>query len=75
MPDVKIVMCTSTAWVSESQMVTEGKLYRADDQVVVENPGLFSDDLNSYVQPKPLGDDEPEIRRGPGRPRKDDSAT
>lgn len=72
MPDVKVVMCTSTAWVSEAQMVTEGKLYRADDPVVIDNPGLFSDDLNSYVQPKPFEDDEP-ARRGPGRPRKEDS--
>ena len=73
MPDVKVVMCTSTAWVSESDMVKEGKLYRADDPLVVDNPGLFTDDLNSYVQPKPFTDDDEPVKRGPGRPRKEDS--
>jgi hypothetical protein len=68
--DVKVVMCTTTAWVSESQMVTEGKLYRADDPIVIDNPGAFSDDLNSYIKPKPFVDDD-EPRRGPGRPRRD----
>ncbi len=70
MPDQKIVMCNTTAWVSESQMVTKGQLYRADDQVVIDNPGAFTDDLNSYVQPSPQQLEEPE-RRGPGRPRKE----
>lgn len=73
MSDVKIVMCTSTAWVSESQMVTEGKLYRADDPLVIENPKLFTDDLNSYIQPTRFVDDDEPPRRGPGRPRKEDS--
>ena len=72
MSDQKIVMCNTTAWVSESTMVQEGTLYRADDPIVIDNPGLFSDNLNSYVQLAPQDLDE-EPRRGPGRPRKEES--
>ncbi len=73
MADRKVVMCTTTAWVNESTMVREGKLYYADDQIVIDNPGAFSDDLNSYVQPTPFQDDEEPPKRGPGRPRKEDT--
>lgn len=57
-------------------MVEGGRLYFADDPVVIANPGLFTSELERFA----VGYHERvvetataapgEVRRGPGRPRK-----
>ncbi len=60
----EMVVCNTTAWVSESQMVRVGELYNADDPVVKDNPKLFTTNLASQSHsPEP-------VKRGPGRPPK-----
>lgn len=76
----ELVICVASAHVSEYQMVEGGRLYYADDPIVLSNPGMFTDELDRFA----VGYDERqahifetataapgEVRRGPGRPRKD----
>ncbi len=44
-----LVICTSSAFVSEWEMVEGGRLYYADDPVVKANPGCFTADLERYA--------------------------
>lgn len=72
-----VVMCKSSTHVSESEMTHVGVLYMDDHPVVIQHPDLFDRDLEKYA----IGYAPPvietataapgEIRRGPGRPRKD----
>jgi hypothetical protein len=45
----RLVICVATAHVSESQMVEGGRLYFADDPLVVNNPGMFTAELEPFA--------------------------
>lgn len=74
-----VVIATCTTHISESQQIVEGRLYLADDPVVRAHPGLFTTDLERYAMGYivPVVEDTTaapgEVRRGPGRPRKEPS--
>jgi hypothetical protein len=78
-----VVFATTTAWISETVMIRVGQVWAADDPVVTEHPDCFTADPAGFerrtvaarVSPPVVVESataEPgELRRGPGRPRRD----
>lgn len=72
-----VVIAISTTHVSESCQIISGRLYLDDDPVVINHPELFDGDLAKYavgyVAPviEELTANPGEVRRGPGRPKKE----
>lgn len=72
-----VVIATCTTHVSETEQIVEGRLYLADDPIVRAHPTLFTDNLEPYALGYRRPDIETatagpgEVRRGPGRPRKE----
>jgi len=71
----ELVKATFSAFVSESAYMEKDSLWEADHPFVLEHPTWFvpvSDGPN--IIRTPVVAPEPEVKRGPGRPRKDTTA-
>jgi hypothetical protein len=75
-----VVFAVATTYATDTILIREGEPWAADDPLVVGKPELFTSNPDRYVRrsaPPPVAvvesaTAEPgELRRGPGRPRKD----
>lgn len=74
---VDVVYAVANGWVDEGTFLRRGQIFAANDGLVLARPDLFTDDPSEFLaRPAPpvveQATAEPgELRRGPGRPRKD----